>query len=574
MAIYSLNMRSIGRRTHAAGTAGAHIRYIARADAEPHLMAGQMPDDPLEARSFLDRGERADRKNARVIDKIRIALPLELDPVQRAELVREFADRLTEGRVPWYAAIHQSGKDAQNPHVHFVIRDRDIETGKRHVRLSDSARDWQKAGRPDEHPVQHVRGLWERTCNEALERQGIDARIDRRTLEAQGIDRTPQIHMGPQGQHVETNKHRPESQEVPERSWRRTQYRETTPYPDIDLGRTRKERNAEIIDLNIERAARSADFETRKWAEFEREQAAKDRVLERARVEEARQQESERDKVRQRARAAREDIYARRADEQKWARIATERVWQARRASLAEEQESRSASLQEAQGRFSARFLRVVDITGRTKAKQDEERARLEEAQARERREMDAEAKRQDQIQQDAVKARYAAEVLEVRARRKADLRALEDKHLEKTQRHQLELQYRESERAQAKDAMAQQIAEWKRQAKDQEAAKANAEPRAVNERGAQQGPKRAENDEGRAKAKPEQRREAPAPSNDPGPKRERPADRHPDRAPREEKPTRLENERDERMRRFLEEQERQERERGPEKDDGLDYDL
>jgi hypothetical protein len=461
-------MRSIGRRTHAEGTAGAHIRYIARPDAEPHLMAAHMPEDPVDARSFLDRGERADRKNARVVDKVRIALPHELNAEQRAKLVREFAEELTEGRVPWYAAIHQTGKDAQNPHVHLVIRDRDIETGKRHVRLSDAARDWQKAGRPNEHPVQHVRSLWEKTCNLALEREGIQARIDRRTLEAQGIDRIPQIHMGPQGQHVEMHKHRPESREMPERSWRRTQYRDRTPYPDIDLGRTRKERNAEIIDLNIERAARSSDFETRKWAEFERDQAAKDRVLERQRVAEARRQERERDQVRQKARSARDDIYARRADEQKWAQIATERVWAARRVKVTEEQQMHSAALEAAQNRFSARFLRIVDITGRTRRAQERERTELEAQQKRQRQEIEAEARREHKIQQDAVRARYHAEILEVRARRSAELRALEDRHIDKMQQHQLALQFRESERAAARAAMTLQIADWKKAARSQ----------------------------------------------------------------------------------------------------------
>ena len=517
MAIYSLNMRSIGRRTHAEGTAGAHIRYIARQDAQPHLMAGRMPDDPNEARAFLDRGERADRKNARVVDKIRIALPFELDEVQRAALVQDFAERLTEGRVPWYAAIHQTGKDAHNPHVHLVIRDRDIETGKRHVRLSDSARDWQKAGRPDDHPVQHVRSLWERTCNDTLEREGIEARIDRRSLEDQGVERTPQIHIGPQAQHVETHKRRPESRETPERSWRRTQYRDKTPYPDIDLGRTRKERNAEIVDLNIERDARSPDFETRKWAEFEREQIAKDRVLERERIAEARRQERDRDQVRMKARAAREDIQARREDEQKWARIAVERLWEAKRVSLAEDQDRRSAALQEAQTRFAARFLRMVDITGRTREAQDRERAELDARQARERQEMDTQARREHAVHQQAVKARYAAEFLEVRARRSAELRALQDRHFEAVQRQQLDLQFREAERAQAQAAMTQQVAEWKRSAQVQEQQARQAQ--AGGGRAAPSPRRQAANDEGKAPPRPEPPKRAAEP---PAPPRDR----------------------------------------------------
>ncbi len=79
MAIYSCNLKSIGRSTHAAGTAGAHIRYISRPDADPVLLAERMPYEPDAARAWIDRAERAMRKNGRVLDKLRIALPAELD---------------------------------------------------------------------------------------------------------------------------------------------------------------------------------------------------------------------------------------------------------------------------------------------------------------------------------------------------------------------------------------------------------------------------------------------------------------------------------------------------------------
>ena len=84
MAIYSCNLKSIGRTTHAPGTAGAHIRYISRPEAQPVLIAEHMPTEGGPARAWADTRERALRKNARVIDKIRIALPKELDEDQRA----------------------------------------------------------------------------------------------------------------------------------------------------------------------------------------------------------------------------------------------------------------------------------------------------------------------------------------------------------------------------------------------------------------------------------------------------------------------------------------------------------
>ncbi|RMJ20948.1 hypothetical protein PHISP_08186 [Aspergillus sp. HF37] len=116
-----------------------------------------------EARAWLDRQEEADRKNARVIDKVTIALPRELNAVQRVELVRAFA-----------------AEDADNPHAHVVLRDRDLETGKMALRMSQSG------------STEMLRGTWERVCNAALERAGMDERIDRRTLEARASNGEPQ----------------------------------------------------------------------------------------------------------------------------------------------------------------------------------------------------------------------------------------------------------------------------------------------------------------------------------------------------------------------------------------------
>ncbi|MCA8930380.1 MAG: conjugal transfer protein TraA, partial [Alphaproteobacteria bacterium] len=78
MAIYSLHLRSVGRTTHAPRTAGAHLRYITRPEARADLLAGRMPTERHAARRWLDREERRDRQNARVIDKLTVALPREL----------------------------------------------------------------------------------------------------------------------------------------------------------------------------------------------------------------------------------------------------------------------------------------------------------------------------------------------------------------------------------------------------------------------------------------------------------------------------------------------------------------
>ena len=205
MAIYHLKHASVGRSTHDAGTAGAHVSYITRTGACREVIGSDMPvpvagERGGEARAWLDRQEEADRKNARVIDKVTIALPRELNAVQRVELVRAFAAEVTQGRVAWLAAVHDQGKDADNPHAHVVLRDRDLETGKMALRMSQSG------------STEMLRGTWERVCNAALERAGMDERIDRRTLEAQGIERVPTKHIGPQARQIEARE--------PQGSWK------------------------------------------------------------------------------------------------------------------------------------------------------------------------------------------------------------------------------------------------------------------------------------------------------------------------------------------------------------------
>jgi len=137
MAIYSLNHKTIGKATQDAPfTASAHIRYISRSGACREIVGERMPVDPKKAQNWFNSEEKADRKNARICDKVMIALPRELDAEQRLHLVKDFAGRVTQGKAPWLAAIHDKGKDQKNPHCHLVLRDRDTQTGKRVLHMS------------------------------------------------------------------------------------------------------------------------------------------------------------------------------------------------------------------------------------------------------------------------------------------------------------------------------------------------------------------------------------------------------------------------------------------------------
>lgn len=233
VAIFSLNHRPIGKSTQARpNTAGAHLMYITRPRAASRVEGRGIPTTPTEARDYFNAAEAADRKNARMADKLMLALPKELDAEQRADLVREYAEDITRGRAPWLAAFHDRGKDAHNPHCHLVIRDRDPGTGRRVARLSDKG------------STHWLRSLWEGYANRALERAGYGERIDRRSLADQGTDRAPTIHEGPRGRAMEARGAAPTSRSRNVRNGQgaRSRTREVD-YPAIDQGRSRSAHN-------------------------------------------------------------------------------------------------------------------------------------------------------------------------------------------------------------------------------------------------------------------------------------------------------------------------------------------
>jgi hypothetical protein len=422
MAIYSCNLASVGRTTHAAGTAGCHLAYIGRDGAEPVIEAHGMPLDPSAARSWMDREEANSRANARVIDKVRIAIPRELDSAQRLTLVRDFVRGITQDRVPWYLAIHQSGEDSHNPHAHIVLRDRDIETGKRVLRLSDSARDREAAGMTPK-AVDWIRERWEHHANAALKAAGHDLSIDRRTLEAQGIDREPTIHVGPRAYQIDEFVQRPRSQNRTNGAGREIRYAE------LDQGRTRKERHAEIVDLNLERQARSPHLETRVWAQFERGQRRLDAHLESELSKQARQRTQDMRKLKGEFRerlavhsdirraAYLDGVVRQRGD-------VRERVCE-----LRVEQRAEREALHARHSGFWPKIFRAVDITGATRRRHKGERRALSDEHRRERGALARQSRAEWIALKHAIDDRFAPERDELLKQRQRALQAMRDMH-------------------------------------------------------------------------------------------------------------------------------------------------
>jgi hypothetical protein len=141
------------------------------------------------------------RKDAKVAREFELALPSELSKSEQQALAQEFAQELTARyRVAVDVAIHQPHRlgDDRNAHAHMLTTTREItpEGLGAKCRVLDSPK-------TSGAEVEQLRELWANMQNRALERGGHAARVDHRTLEAQGIERAPQIHVGPHAMAME-----------------------------------------------------------------------------------------------------------------------------------------------------------------------------------------------------------------------------------------------------------------------------------------------------------------------------------------------------------------------------------
>jgi len=127
------------------------------------------------------------RKDSQVCREIEVALPIELTNDQQNELIRNFVQKnfVNHGMIA-DIAIHRPKQE--NPHCHILLTMRDIGPEG----FGPKNRVWN-----DKQLLEKWRGQWSKAVNRSLENAGHTVRIDHRTIAEQGIDRIPQIHIGP-----------------------------------------------------------------------------------------------------------------------------------------------------------------------------------------------------------------------------------------------------------------------------------------------------------------------------------------------------------------------------------------
>jgi ATP-dependent exoDNAse (exonuclease V) alpha subunit len=149
--------------------------------------------------TLWNRAEAAEtRKNARVAREYIVALPHELTAEQRLALARQFAHGIADryGTVV-DLAVHRPppGGDPRNHHAHVLSTTRELTDAglgcKSAIELSDTARRARGLPRAAEE-LRILRRYWADLANERLRAANIEARLDPRRLEQQGILRIPQ----------------------------------------------------------------------------------------------------------------------------------------------------------------------------------------------------------------------------------------------------------------------------------------------------------------------------------------------------------------------------------------------
>jgi Ti-type conjugative transfer relaxase TraA len=209
MAIYHFSVKVISRAIGASAVASAAYRSASRLHDErldrdhdfttksgvvhSEVMLPDGAPEHLSDRATLwntvEAGEK--RKDAQLSREVEFAIPREMDQAQGIELAREFVQRemVDRGMVADLNVHWDTGADGlAKPHAHVMLSMREVgEDG-----FGAKVRDWNRT-----ELVEHWREAWADHVNERLAQLDIDARIDCRSLDDQGIDLEPQHKIGP-----------------------------------------------------------------------------------------------------------------------------------------------------------------------------------------------------------------------------------------------------------------------------------------------------------------------------------------------------------------------------------------
>lgn len=209
MAIYHFSAKVISRANGSSAVASAAYRAAERVHDDrlgrdhdfsnkagvvhSEILAPEGAPERLNDRTTLwnevEAGEK--RKDAQLAREVEFSIPRELNQQQGTQLARDFVEKqfVERGMVADLNVHWDMGKDRQpKPHAHVMLSMREVGPEG----FGQKVREWNSTAL-----LQEWREAWADHVNERLAKLDIDARIDHRTLEAQGIDLEPQHKIGP-----------------------------------------------------------------------------------------------------------------------------------------------------------------------------------------------------------------------------------------------------------------------------------------------------------------------------------------------------------------------------------------
>ena len=209
MAIYHFSAKIISRAAGSSALAAAAYRSASRLHDErlgrhhdfsnkagvvhnEVMLPDGAPEEWRDREKLWNAVEVAEiRKDAQLAREIEFAIPRELDQMQGIALARDFVQRefVDRGMAADLNVHWDVGADGQaKPHAHVMLGLRAVtEEG-----FGAKVRDWNRT-----ELLTHWREAWADHVNQRLAELDIDAQIDHRSLEAQGIDLEPQHKIGP-----------------------------------------------------------------------------------------------------------------------------------------------------------------------------------------------------------------------------------------------------------------------------------------------------------------------------------------------------------------------------------------
>ncbi|MGH6613409.1 Ti-type conjugative transfer relaxase TraA [Sphingomonas sp.] len=209
MAIYHFSAKIISRANGSSALASAAYRsasrlYDRRLDrhhdfsnkagvvhSEVMLPEGA-PEQFRDRETFWNAVEGVElRKDAQLSREVEFAIPRELDQTEGIRLARNFVERefVARGMIADLNVHWDIGADGEpKPHAHVMLTTREVGEGG----FGAKVRDWNRTDL-----LNHWREAWANHVNTRLAELDIEARVDHRSLEAQGIDLEPQPKVGP-----------------------------------------------------------------------------------------------------------------------------------------------------------------------------------------------------------------------------------------------------------------------------------------------------------------------------------------------------------------------------------------